>query len=42
MFLKTYSFLASFDAVLIKWNSLTGETTKFTGQGHSNSVSLKV
>jgi len=31
-------YSASFDAVLVKWNSITGETQKFIGQGHSNSV----
>jgi len=35
---ENFIYSASFDAVLIKWNSLTGETTKFTGQGHSNSI----
>lgn len=31
-------YTASFDAVMVGWNSATGEAVKFTGDGHKNSI----
>lgn len=31
-------FTASYDGVMVAWNSQTGEAKKFTGDGHKNSV----